>query len=42
MEFCMMIYLQSKNQKYEHGGQLKVKIHILLYGENSSTTNLDD
>jgi hypothetical protein len=42
MEFCMMIYLQSENQKYEHSEQLKVKIHILLYGENSSTINLDE
>jgi hypothetical protein len=24
-----------KNQKYECGGQLKVKIHILFYGDNS-------
>jgi hypothetical protein len=24
-----------KNQKYEPGGWLKVKIHILFYGDNS-------
>jgi hypothetical protein len=24
-----------KNQKYEHGGRLIVKIHILFYGDNS-------
>jgi hypothetical protein len=24
-----------KNQKFEHGGQLKVEIHILFYAHNS-------
>jgi hypothetical protein len=27
--------LLQKNQKYEYGGQLKVKIHVLFYGDNS-------
>jgi hypothetical protein len=27
----------AKPQKYESGGRLKVKIHILFYGENSLT-----
>jgi hypothetical protein len=30
----------AKVQKYEHGGQLIVKIHILLYGQNSLTVAL--
>jgi hypothetical protein len=25
----------ARIQKYKHGGQLKVKIHILFYGENT-------
>jgi hypothetical protein len=25
----------SKNKKYEHGGRLNVKIHILFCGDNS-------
>jgi hypothetical protein len=29
-----------ENQKYEHGGQLKGKIHVLSYGDNSITTKL--
>jgi hypothetical protein len=29
-----------KNQKYEHGGRLIVKIHILFYGDNSWTPAL--
>jgi hypothetical protein len=28
------------DQKYGHGGRLKVKIHILFYGGNSWTTAL--
>jgi hypothetical protein len=27
--------LLIRNQKYEYGGQLKVKIDILFYGNNS-------
>jgi hypothetical protein len=26
-----------KNKKYERGGRLKVKVHILFYGDNSWT-----
>jgi hypothetical protein len=35
---CMLIDLQITNnfcEKYENGGRLKVKIHILVYGDNS-------
>lgn len=46
MTFCMLIDIQrmnklnkiifvKKKQKYEHGGRLKIKIHILRYGNNS-------
>jgi hypothetical protein len=44
MKFCTLTDLQGmnnfkttfvKNEKYEDGGQLKVKILILLYGDNS-------
>jgi hypothetical protein len=28
---------EKQNNKSERGGQLKVKIHILLYGDNSRT-----
>jgi hypothetical protein len=30
----------SKTKKYEHGGQLNVKIHSLFCGDNSSTVAL--
>jgi hypothetical protein len=36
--FTNTIFL--KNQKYEHGGQLKVKLHVLFYGNNSQTVAL--
>jgi hypothetical protein len=47
MEFCLLIELKktnnsnqtivAKNQKYEHNGRLKFKIHILFNGDNSWT-----
>jgi hypothetical protein len=49
MKFCKLIDLQRmnnfktifvKNKKYEHGGLLKVKIHILLCEDKSWTTAL--
>jgi hypothetical protein len=42
MEFCVPtdVYniftnIYEKNQKYEHVGQFKFKIHILFYADNS-------
>jgi hypothetical protein len=32
--------LLQKNQKYKHGRQLKIKIHVWFYGDNSLIVGL--
>jgi hypothetical protein len=39
-EQFLIIPLFARYQKYEHGGQLNVKIHILFYRNNSWTVAL--